>query len=598
MKRQCKPGAVAIRTSTRSFFRVILFVAIAAGLTWITLFESCENESNSEASLTEKVLLELTSHYPSPINASADGTMVLVRSRPESDSVEGLAVIETSTGKTVRSLQWPEQMTHTLWRDGRSVSFFSQNPVTNARRLILWDVVEGRTRDIPIPLTFNQPNAIWSPDGSRLAFNRDGNELVLVTVAEAKGPTEYAGKITTFAWSDDSRRIAVVPDDNSRHILVIDAASGNVVRVITPMALGRIMDVTWQPGRSMIVLIKNEESSSLIKVRGEHQESLLITSKADIRSPAWLSARRGYVFRSSDSGGGDLLIGQEHGKPSPRKLPLTGIDFRGSLPGGRAIIVMHRADGPPELLRVPLDGGKQTVLAASHSSLLPKVVPQQVQVDSFDGLKVPILVWRSPFRKEKYPTAVIRVHSSLHGAETPAWQADIQMYLKSGADFIGINYRGSSGYGSVYESLGNDAERGRDILAACEYTHAKLGVPYSRIVVLGHSTGAMLALGAALIRPDRMGLLVLVSLPALPRLGQTLLAPRRDSLYVLALHGGNDRILAPTVAKELIERTLGPNSLTPNGRHWRVLPGEDHVLHLERSWALVHSVLLRTVGLE
>jgi len=64
--------------------------------------------------------------------------------------------------------------------------------------------------------------------------------------------------------------------------------------------------------------------------------------------------------------------------------------------------------------------------------------------------------------------------------------------------------RGSSGYGSAFERAGNDEQRARDVVAASDYAHSVLGGWYDRIVVLGHSYGATIALAAGL--PDHMGI--------------------------------------------------------------------------------------------
>jgi len=60
-------------------------------------------------------------------------------------------------------------------------------------------------------------------------------------------------------------------------------------------------------------------------------------------------------------------------------------------------------------------------------------------------------------------------------------------------------------------------------------------------------------------------------------------------LQILALHGGNDRNVPPAVAQRFIEKAFGSDVLAPVDKHWCVLKDEDHVLHLDSSWAVEHA---------
>jgi pimeloyl-ACP methyl ester carboxylesterase len=391
-----------------------------------------------------------------------------------------------------------------------------------------------------------------------------------------------------------------VPDDESHQIVVVDSSSPRLIQRITTNTSGKLVDISWNPRKDMLVLLEHKDGSRYLVDYDftKSTERILFSWTLDLRSPAWLPPGQGYIFQRLQNGAGDLFVGSEQDGVEPRRLPLDGIsDFRGILPDGKTIVVTHRSVGPLEILQVPLGAGKPEVLATANLSALGTVSPEQLFVTSFDGVKVPLLVWRSPNGDKKSRAVVVRVHGNLHGAEDPVWQEDIQMYLKHGVDFIGVNYRGSSGYGKEFEKAGDDEERARDVLAACEYAHSALGVPYDRIIVLGHSNGATIALGAGLIQPSHMGLLVIASFPGPPRGWQAFGGRDHGGLQVLALHGGNDRIVPPIVAQRFIEKAFGPDVLAPVDKHWYVLKDEDHVLHLDSSWAVVHSLILRQLGL-
>ena len=577
------------------------FLCLASALTVGAQPWSNNNTSRNDPCPNSTILSEMRSYYPVPISASPDGKLVVARAKPEGSSDSGLVVIDPGTGKTIRTLKWSEPMIHVLWRpDGLSISFFSQESGTNLRHLIIWNLRDGTTREVLTPPTFNQPHALWSPDGSRFAFSQETKGIVIVSAAGPAQPVLYPGKFAIFAWSSDSLELALVPEDDSHQIVLVDSTSFRQIRRVTTSTSGKVVDIAWHPRQNMLVLLDHKDGSRdlLDYDITKGTEHILYSWTMDMRAPAWLPPGQGFIFQRLQNGKGELFIGSEDDRMQLRMLPLDGIsDFREVLPDERTIVVTHRGTGPVEILKVPLDASTPKIFATGNLSALGTVSPEQVFVSSPDGMKIPLLVWRSPYGNEKSRAVVLRVHGNLHGAETPDWQEDIQMYMKHGVDFIGVNYRGSSGYGSEFEKAGNDEERERDVLAACEYAHSALGIPYERIVVLGHSNGATIALGAGLLQPDKMGILVIVSLPGPPRGWQALVGRNRGGLRVLALHGGNDRIVPPIVAQRFIEKAFGPDVLAPADKHWYVLKDEDHVLHLDSSWAVVHSVVLGQLGL-
>ncbi len=589
----------------RTFFLLSVFACAVLYFILETPVSACANadepQGNNDPCPNSPVLDEMRSYYPVPISASPDGKLILARAKPEGSSDSGLVVIDSQTRGIIRTLKWSDPMIHVLWRpDGQSISFFSQDAGTNRRHLIMWNLRAGTTRETPIPETFNQPHVLWSPDGSKLAYSQERKGITIISASASGEPLGYLGKFAIFGWSGDSSQLALVPDDESHQIVVVDASSPREIQRFTTKTPGKIVDVAWQPRKNMLLLIEhNDGSRYLVEFEpGKNTEEILFSWNLDMRSPAWLPPGRGFIFQRLQDGKGELFIRSEKEGVSPQKLPLDGIsDFRGFLPDGKSIVVTHRSAGPVEILKVPLVESKPEVLATANLSALGTIRPEQVFVPSFDGMKIPLLVWHSPDSNRKTRAVVVRVHGNLHGAEIPIWQEDVQMYLKHGVDFIGVNYRGSSGYGATFEKVGTDEQRAHDVLAACDYAHSVLGVPYDRIVVLGHSNGATIALGAGLVQPSHMGILVIASLPGAPRGWQSFGFTKRGDLQVFALHGENDRIVSPTVAQQFIEKVFGSDALAPPDKHWYVLRGEDHVLHLDSSWAAVHSLILRQLGL-
>lgn len=581
------------------FIASVFFVLLYAGGSAMAF--AVENQKADDPCSSDAILSEMFSYYPVPIGISPDGKRVLERARPVGSNHATLLVLDVGTNRVLRTLTWKESMAHILWRpDGWTISF-SQDTATNRRRLFLWNLRDGTTKIVKTPQTSNQPLVLWSPDGTKLAFGQEFKATVIVSADGSNPPVTYGGQYSMFAWSVDSRELALAPDDESHQVFIADALSSQLIRRITLHNVGKVLDVAWQPRADLLILIEAKDGMRYLESYdiAKDDERVMFSEKADLRSPAWLPPGYGFLFQKYQDGIEDLYMSPEIPGGTLRRLVPDGTsNYLGLLAGGKTIAVTHRGQEAMQILKVSLDEPSSQVLASAHLSALGSVAPHRVYVTSFDGKKVPILVWRSPFGRPGSRSVVVRVHANLHGVETPLWQEDVQIYLKHGVDFIGVNYRGTPGYGNAFEGAEDSQGRSRDVLAACDYARTALNIPVDRIVLLGHSDGAKIALGAALIAPRSVGILALVSLPGLPKDWTTYGHPGQEPPHiVLALHGEKDQLLSPERARTLIEKALGLGALSPNSERWRVIPNEDHVLHLDQSWAFVHSTVMHELHL-
>src|SRR5215216_2959797 len=128
------------------------------------------------------------------------------------------------------------------------------------------------------------------------------------------------------------------------------------------------------------------------------------------------------------------------------------------------------------------------------------VESEVVGFHSFDGLEIPCLLWRphGASNTNKAP-ALVWVHGGPGGRMVKGYKGRIQYLINHGYVVLGVNYRGSSGFGKEFF----DADRrkhGReplwDCLAAKEYL-VRLGyVDASRIGIIGSSFGGYMVLAA------------------------------------------------------------------------------------------------------
>jgi dipeptidyl aminopeptidase/acylaminoacyl peptidase len=139
-------------------------------------------------------------------------------------------------------------------------------------------------------------------------------------------------------------------------------------------------------------------------------------------------------------------------------------------------------------------------------SLNPEINPDDlvdskiIRYKSFDGLEIPSLLWKphqaSPANKVP---ALIWVHGGPGGQTRKGYSALIQYLVNHGIAVLGVNYRGSSGYGKRFLAADN-RKHGREPLWDCIEAKKYLAeldyVDASKVGIIGASYGGYMVLAA------------------------------------------------------------------------------------------------------
>jgi dipeptidyl aminopeptidase/acylaminoacyl peptidase len=134
------------------------------------------------------------------------------------------------------------------------------------------------------------------------------------------------------------------------------------------------------------------------------------------------------------------------------------------------------------------------------------VESEVVRFKSFDGMVIPNVLWKpqqaTPGTKAP---ALIWVHGGPGGQTRKGYSALIQYLVNHGYVVLGINNRGSSGYGQSFYTA-DDQKHGHEPLWDCveakKYLAAQPYVDKDRIGIIGGSYGGYMVLAALSLQPD------------------------------------------------------------------------------------------------
>ncbi len=129
-----------------------------------------------------------------------------------------------------------------------------------------------------------------------------------------------------------------------------------------------------------------------------------------------------------------------------------------------------------------------------------------VRFKSFDGLVIPSVFFmpKTASPAAKVP-ALVWVHGGPGGQTRTGYSAQIQYLVNHGYAVLGINNRGSSGYGKAFFAA-DDGKHGREPLWDCVEAKTFLaslpGIDPERIGIIGGSYGGYMTLAALAYRPE------------------------------------------------------------------------------------------------
>ncbi|MBZ4419350.1 S9 family peptidase [Myxococcus sp. RHSTA-1-4] len=203
----------------------------------------------------------------------------------------------------------------------------------------------------------------------------------------------------------------------------------------------------------------------------------------------------------------DVKAGKPLALPRLPEGDITGVSIARS---EKRMAFYVRGDRSPTNLYAYEFGTKK--LTRLTDTLTPEIDPKDlvdsevVRFKSFDGLAIPNILYKphQATPENKVP-ALIWVHGGPGGQTRKGYFPFIQYLANHGYVVLGINNRGSSGYGKSFFTA-DDQKHGREPLQDClEAKKYLASLPYvdgSRIGIIGGSYGGYMVLSALAFHPD------------------------------------------------------------------------------------------------
>jgi dipeptidyl aminopeptidase/acylaminoacyl peptidase len=363
--------------------------------------------------------------------------------------------------------------------DGRTLAYVSDRSGGVDFDLWLCDLDAGEHRLLHAGGAWYHPASGFSPDGRFVSVLRPGSrpldvDLVLVEVAsgQARVPIPHPGEaaeVGSPAWVSES--VFYVSSNVGREFAAIvrhDLASGETTAV---PGTGQGFDAEVVAAGSAIVVIENRNGASVM----------------------WR------YDPQADQRGGDIPL------PEPGVAHAWFLEppiVSGARPRLHYTLSTPRLAG--EVYSHDLRDGGTRRLTHSPAELSPDalVAPEPGEVESFDGERIPLFIFR-PRSAESPAPVVVKVHGGPEAQAMQLFDAEIQALLAAGYGVVVPNVRGSTGYGKRYASLDDTTKRLDSVrdLQSVHGTLEALGFDSRRAALWGGSYGGYMTLAGLAFQP-------------------------------------------------------------------------------------------------
>ncbi|MGD0972908.1 MAG: S9 family peptidase [Candidatus Korobacteraceae bacterium] len=434
---------------------------------------------------------------------------------------------------------WPLQLTisdqrqaEPAWSpDGRSIAFVSDNDGNELWNIFLVSPQNGEVVNLTAASATSNLGPAWSPDSKRVAYitrakTSASYEVDVIDVEMRKTahithdtPREWSNGRPT--WSHDGKWLAWTQHHASgknSNVLVAEVASGKVLNLTAHAGDITYSAASWSPDGKKLLIASNAangfENVALLDLEG--QLRWLASDKRDMHAGNY-SPDGAKVTWTVNVDGNTAIYLLELATKKPELLPLgmglnslAGADTAFSRDGRHLLISHAGADAPGELVNLNLAAKNaqqitNSLVAGLHAEDM--VQPSLARYPSRDGkwqISALVYIPHNIVKNAHYP-AIVWIHGGPSSQTMNGFNRFIQYIVNQGYVVIAPNYRGSTGYGKLFNDANRmDAGGGEleDVLDAAEFIRRSGFVDAKKLIVMGASYGGYLSMMALTKAPD------------------------------------------------------------------------------------------------
>jgi len=317
------------------------------------------------------------------------------------------------------------------------------------------------------------------------------------------------------SWSPNGRQIAFVsrrgpdPDrSNDSNVFVIEAKPGSQPRQLTTFQGSDSGRPAWSPDGQLIAYLQGDEPRfsaynlgklAIIPSTGGPPKLLTEALDRNVSGPVlWTSDGKSLLFLVSDDR--EVYAGRTSVAGGPIEKLTTGRRTVSSISVAADGTIALLAGMSGEISEVhALEGGQLRRLSHQNDSLfgeLQLATTEDFTSKSKDGTVVNgLLVKPASFTQGKPCPTLLLIHGGPNGQDQHSFSFDREFFAANGYVVLAINYRGSSGRGSVYQKAifadWGDKEV-MDLLGAIDQAVASGVADPDRLGIGGWSYGGIL----------------------------------------------------------------------------------------------------------
>ncbi len=466
-----------------------------------------------------------------------------------------LWVIPASGGWPTQLTNLHEQVSDVRWSPDSQWLVFASDYGGNERRDLFRVPSRGGNVEQLTKTRFSESEPRISLDGKRLAFTSDPDrdfvfQLHVMDLQTRKITrlTHETVKVQVPVWSRDGKTIAInrSGDEQKGELLLVDAETGKKVVVEPPEKDGILWPEDFSPdGRSLLLTARNPAGFlqlAILPLKDAKEPGIppepagrprfVGPGDWDVTQARWNAD--GIYFLSNE--GGVTSLNFLRSPDGPKLCLLTAREILQQLSldrTGRKLALLRSDITRPadvwvaefaqaqRLQPVDRQGRVQDTSSAGTAgptwdigkilkqktfSLMGGVEPKElsegkmIPYESFDHTKIYTLFVKPQInRLGSPPPAVVYVHGGPNGQKTLVFDPFIHVLAEAGFAVIGPNYRGSTGYGKVFEDANNKDWGGgdlKDLVAAVKYFGHRRDIDPKRVGITGGSFGGYLTLMA------------------------------------------------------------------------------------------------------